>query len=85
MHTGNAAVIVTYVMNPLWIGNAVVRDGMPCFNMNMVSLTQKSVSVIPETWPYDCVRHQPKTSSKAAQIFSYGLGHFNVSLTLLKL
>lgn len=79
MHTGNAAVIVKSVMNPLWIGNAIVRDGMPCLNTNMVSMMMKSVSVIAETWPFDHVRHQPKTSSKACQIYSYGLGHFNVS------
>ena len=80
MHTGNAAVIATSVMNPLWIGNAIVRDGLPCFNSRIVSLKHKGpVSVVLERWPYDMIRHQPKTSSKAAQIFQYCVGHFNVS------
>lgn len=80
MHTGNAAVISTTVMNPLWIGNAVVHDGLPCLNRNIISLHANSqVSVIKERWPYHQARQQPKTSSSAAQIFAYDIGHFNVS------
>ncbi len=81
MHTGNAAVISTTVMNPLWIGNAVVQDGLPCLNRNIVSLHANSqVSVIKQHWPYHQARQQPKTSSSAAQIFAYDLSHFNVSI-----
>ena len=84
MHTGNAAVISTTVMNPLWIGNAVVHDGLPCFNRNIVSLhanSQLQVSIIKERWPYNETKLQPKTSSSAAQIFAYDIGHFNVSIS----
>ncbi|KAF8326750.1 hypothetical protein F5887DRAFT_1084263 [Amanita rubescens] len=78
MHTGNAAVISTTVMNPLWVGNAVVHDGLPCLNRNIISLHANSqVSVMKERWPYHQARMQPKTSSSAAQIFAYDLGHFN--------
>ena len=84
MHTGNAAVIATRVMKPLWVGNAVVHDGMPCFNTNIVSLRPNSpLSVILQQWPYDNVQHQPKTCSAASQIFAYGIVHFNVSLFIL--
>jgi hypothetical protein len=80
MHTGNAAVIATSVMNPLWVGNAIVRDGLPCFNTNIVALNHGSpVAIIREKWPFDMIRHHPKSSSKAAQIFTFGIGHFNVS------
>src|SRR6266550_6801092 len=82
MHTGNAAVISTTVMNPLWIGNAVVHDGLPCLNRNIVSLHASSqVSIIKQRWPYHQALQQPKTSSSAAQIFAYDLGHFNVSIS----
>ena len=83
MHTGNTAVISTTIMNPLWIGNAVVQDGLPCFNKNIISLHGNSkvqVSVIKERWPYNQAKLQPKTSSSAAQIFAYDLSHFNVSM-----
>ena len=80
MHTGNAAVITTSVMNPLWVGNAIIRDGLPCFNPNIVTLRHRGpVEIVAEKWPYDLDRQQPKTSSKAAQIFAYGLPHFSVS------
>jgi hypothetical protein len=81
MHTGNAAVISTTVMNPLWIGHAVVHDGLPCLNRNIISLhTNSQVSIIKERWPYHHVRRQPMTCSSAAQIFAYDIGHFNVSI-----
>ncbi|KAF8666943.1 hypothetical protein AX14_006410 [Amanita brunnescens Koide BX004] len=84
MHTGNAAVIATSVMNPLWVGNAIVRDGLPCFNTNIVALNHVSpVAIIQEKWPFDTFRHHPKSSSKAAQIFTFGIGHFNVSTLVL--
>ena len=84
MHTGNTAVISTTVMNPLWIGNAVVHDGLPCFNKNIISLhgnSQVQVSIIKERWPYNQAKLQPKTSSSAAQIFAYDISHFNVSIS----
>ena len=40
MHTGNAAVILQDVMNPLWVGRALLVDGFPCFNSSPVQLTQ---------------------------------------------
>jgi hypothetical protein len=85
MHTGNVAVIATSVMNPLWVGNAIICDGLPCFNSKIVSLRHNTVSVVVDRWPFDHVRHHPKTSSKAAQIFSYGTSHFNVSAVTLLL
>ena len=82
MHTGNTAVIATSVMKPLWVGNAIIRDGLPCFNPQIVSMKVNApISVFAENWPYDEARYQPKSSSLACQLFSYGPGnsHFNVS------
>lgn len=79
MHTGNTAVISTSVMKPLWVGNAIIRDGLPCFNPKIVSIKVNSpVSVFSENWPYDEARYQPKSSSSACQLFSYDISHFNV-------
>lgn len=82
MHTGNTAVIATSVMNPLWIGRSIVRDGLPCFNPQIVNIVQLSdrskVVVIARKWPYDNVKHQPKSCSGRSQILTYGLPHYNV-------
>ena len=86
MHTGNTAVIATSVMKPLWVGNAIIQDGLPCFNPHIVSIKVNSpVSVMAENWPYDEAKYQPKSSSSACQIFTYGNGHFNVSCNLFHL
>jgi hypothetical protein len=83
MHTGNTAVIATSVMNDLWIGTSIVTDGLPCFNPDIVKIVQNSQTskliVDPKKWPYDHVKHQPKSCSGRAQILTYDLNHFNVS------
>ena len=67
-------------MNPLWVGNAIIRDGLPCFNLNIVTLCHWGpVKIVMEKWPYNLDRQQPKTSLKAVQIFAYGLQYFSVS------
>lgn len=82
MHTGNASVIATRVMNPLWIGRSIVQDGIPCLNGQMINnnLLFNRVVVSPETWPYDVAKHQPVTSSQRAQVLTYGEAHYKVSL-----
>jgi hypothetical protein len=30
-HTGNARVLASSLMNPLWVSKGLLRDGMPCF------------------------------------------------------
>jgi hypothetical protein len=81
MHTGNASVIATSVMNPLWIGRAVIQDGIPCINPGVVRIQHDTpLTVDSGKWPYDQHKHQPKTASSRSQILTYGQGHFNVSL-----
>ena len=80
MHTGNAAVIATSVMNPLWIGLAIIQDGQPSFNPNyLVTAHGTRVKVVPEVWPYNKKRHQPLSSSRRSQVLTYGEAYFNVS------
>lgn len=80
MHTGNAAVIATSVMNPLWIGLAMIQDGLPCFNPRYVVTAHGTrIKVLPEVWPYNKKKHQPLSSSKRSQLLTYGEQYFNVS------
>jgi hypothetical protein len=84
MHTGNASVIAMSVMNPLWIGRAVIQDGIPYINPGVVRIQHDTpLTVDSAKWPYDQHKHQPKTASSRSQILMYGQGHFNVSLALL--
>ena len=80
MHTGNTAVIATSVMNPMWIGRALLKDGFPCLNSNIVQIiSSKHIVIDGRQWPYNDKLHRPHTSSKRAQLLTYGEGHFNVS------
>jgi hypothetical protein len=82
MHTGNAAVIATGVMNPLWIGRAIVQDGLPCINPKIAQpIKGKIIRIMADQWPFDENKHIPKTASKRAQRITYGDGHFNVSFS----
>jgi hypothetical protein len=78
MHTGNAAVITTSLMNPLWIGPSVVQDGLPSLNSVLIPAQSTTCIVIDYNWPHNG-KGQPRTASKASQIRNYGEGHFNVS------
>jgi hypothetical protein len=80
MHTGNAAVIATSVMNPLWIGRAIIQDGMPCINPKYMNIGLSSQLVIyAEQWPYNNSKYLPLTCSNRAQTLTYGETHFKVS------
>ena len=67
MHTGNTAVIATSVMNALWIGRSIVQDGLPCLNQKIVSLSSNAwITFSEKKWPWDDVKHKPKTSADRA-------------------
>jgi hypothetical protein len=79
MHTGNAAVITTTLMNPLWIGLAIVQDGLPCLNTRHIPAVSSTLMIIDADWPHND-KHQPMSASKGSQLRHYGEGHFNVSV-----
>ncbi len=80
MHTGNTAVIATTVMNPLWIGRAILKDGFPCLNQNIVQIIDsKYVDIDPKRWPSNYKSNTPHSSSRRSQTLTYGDQHFNVS------
>ena len=78
MHTGNAAVIATSLMNPLWIGLGIIQDGLPCINTKLIPAFLSTLIIDDEVWPYND-KQQPKSASKGSQFRNYGEAHFNVS------
>ncbi|KAM6490423.1 hypothetical protein JOM56_014096 [Amanita muscaria] len=77
MHTGNVAVIATSAMNPLWIGLAIIHDGLPCLNPALVPTLIGPDFVNVEYWPQHDNR-LPKSASRCSQLRTYGEGHYNV-------
>lgn len=74
MHTGNPAVIKTTVMNVLWIGRAIVDDGLPSFSPAVVNFrgSRELVTVEHGKWPYDDVIRMPKSAAERGLKFRYG-------------
>ena len=84
MHTGNAAVISTSVMNPLWIGLSVIYDGLPCFNGTILNIRNPSHGIVNfGQWPFDERNQRPKTASKSGLLHNYGPAVFNVSFLFI--
>jgi hypothetical protein len=78
MHTGNAAVIATSLMNPLWLGLSIVQDGLPCLNMRLVPAFTSALVINDVEWPYNAKGHL-KSASKGSWLMNYGEAHYNVS------
>jgi hypothetical protein len=79
MHTGNTAAIASSVMTPLWVGKALIADGLPSFKPKVVVLSQGhsdcSVKITEKNWPLDKKSAQPLSSSQATQLFWYNQHH----------
>lgn len=79
MHTGNTAVIATTVMNPLWIGRAILKDGFPCLNKKKVQIIDsKYIQLNALEWPFNASSNRPHSSSRRSQLLTYGESHFHV-------
>jgi hypothetical protein len=83
MHTGNTAVIATTVMNPLWIGRAILKDGFPSLNPSKVRIHgSEYIQIDKKQWPTDLTMGNPHSSSRRAQTLTYGESHFSVCESL---
>jgi hypothetical protein len=83
MHTGNAAVITSSVMTPLWIGRALVEDGFPCLNPKIVRIVNGlRIKADAREWPLLTRGIRPHSCSKASQVFRYSENHFSVSFII---
>lgn len=80
-HTGNAAVIATTLMNPLWVGMSLPEHGTPTFNtLFEMGETATDPAYITDTlWPRNALTKAPYTASKRSQILNYGQNHWEVS------
>ena len=80
MHTGHGKAITTTLMNPLWLGRAVIEDGLPCINPVFFQIQDgMRFRFALEKWPMDGHKLIPASASKAVQVMNYGETQFNVS------
>lgn len=80
-NTGNAAVIATTLMNPLWVGLSLPEHGTPTFSSLLeMGKTAKDATYISDVnWPRNHLTKAPHTASKRSQIKNYGINHWEVS------
>ena len=83
-HTGNARVVATSLMNPLFVGMALIKHGMPTFS-DILKMGETSTDVpyiLDKNWPRHALTKQPRFASKRAQILTYGNDHWEVGPVL---
>jgi len=91
-HTGSTAVLATSLMDPLGLSKGATRDGFPMLHCSKSRnvFTQPTISsamkhgfeVDTRYWPVKGGR--PATASRRAQILTYSLGHYMVSLSVFR-
>jgi hypothetical protein len=80
IHSGNTKVIATSIMNPMWIGRALIQDGLPSLNETFVKLFSASWQVQGACLPCDNRNGTPKSAAAAVILFNYDRDVYNVSL-----
>ena len=80
-HTGNAKVLSTKVMGPLWLVRSLLRQGLPTLAPQLLLGHSQTytVSIALGKWPKHDITGVPFTSSGRAQILTYGQPHYDVS------
>jgi len=79
MHTGNTKVIATTVMNPLWIGKALIQDGLPCVDPGILRVFASSWELCAEHYPYHRSTGIPTSAAGCVIRYNYGDTVFQVS------
>ena len=86
MHTGNTAVLLTRIMNPLWTSQGLLKDGWPCFNTRLVNFGNgKQAEWRIKQWLFDRSTRKPTSAAYASQAFYHGAEHARVRLCTLHL
>ncbi|KAG1720751.1 hypothetical protein EDB19DRAFT_1835830 [Suillus lakei] len=77
-HTGNAKVIATSLMRPLWLVQSLLEHGLPTFSPSVRFAAAPSipVAISPADWPTLTSMKVPAIASKRSQILTYGIDHF---------
>ena len=84
-HTGNAAVLATSLMDPLGLSRGVLKDGFPCLlqlftERSIQSALLHGLTIDPRRWPINVKDGYPAIASKRAQVLTYSVEHFLVSI-----
>lgn len=82
-YTGNAKVLSSGVMGPLFLSRGLVEDGMPVLSKAMYELPLQNVTPLiihPHTWPLTAGRRRPAICSKKSHILTYSDAHYMVSI-----
>jgi hypothetical protein len=82
-HTGNTAVFATSLMHPLGLSRGTLVDGYPVllnvFQQPTIYLASKhGFGINPSAWPLK--DGHPAVASKKAQMVTYSMSHFLVSV-----
>lgn len=80
-HAGNGAVIAKLVMHPLGLSQGMPDNGLPSLIPKYCQFgNDMSIMVHANHWPLGKDHRFPAISSKALQLFQYGIQHYCVSL-----
>jgi hypothetical protein len=82
LHSGNTKVIATTTMNPLWIGQALLQDGLPCVNPMMVRFYSTSWDLSAENFPSHRRTSLPYSAAQCVIAYNYDATVYNVSTEL---
>jgi hypothetical protein len=81
-HTGNAKVIATSLMGPLWLSHSLFNDGLPTISRDIIKIISgDTIEILIQThlWPIKGKLKIPAIASKKSQIITYGLDHYIIS------
>ena len=83
-YTGNAQVLPTRLMREIWAGRGIVDQGFPFLWPGLTWNTDRRypLAITLQRWPVHPATERPLTASKCAQVITYGLPHYLVSVRM---
>ncbi|KAG2063361.1 hypothetical protein BDR04DRAFT_1163843 [Suillus decipiens] len=85
-HTGNARVIASQLMRPLWLVQSLLEQGLPTFapSVRLATSISNPISISSADWPTSDNLNVPAIASKRSQVLTYGNDHFEARLSAYK-
>lgn len=79
-HTGNARVLATKLMRPLWLVQSLLEQGLPTFapSVRITTTINNPIAISAADWPTSDNLNVPAIASKRSQVLTYGNDHFEV-------
>ncbi|KAG2335389.1 hypothetical protein BDR05DRAFT_954111, partial [Suillus weaverae] len=83
-HTGNARVLASKLMRPLWLVQSLLEQGLPTFapSVRMTSSISNPIAISSADWPTSDNLNVPAIASKRSQAYKAG---FHIELSINKL